>query len=830
MKVFISFCMSQIKITTILLLLILITGYSCNRSGDQLFDRKLSFNSDWKFFRGVVSGAEHPEFDDSGWRVLDVPHDWSIEDLPENTGKNQVGPFTEDSPGGTSTGFVVGGVGWYRKSFTLDSSNRDKKVQIYFDGVYMNSEVWINGHYLGIQPYGYTPFIYDLTPHLNPAGKENTLAVKVNNHGRNSRWYSGSGIYRNVELIITQKLNIPVWGHFIYTTDVSSEKATVNISTSVANETAKTKDIRVQTRIIAPEGTIVGQTESGTRLSPTSNVKTEQQVVVNDPLLWSVDSPHLYIAETSIIVNGKTIDQQRTTFGIRSVEFSAQNGFLLNGQPLLLKGGCLHHDNGPIGAAAIERAEDRKVGLMKQNGFNAIRTAHNPPSKAFLEACDRLGMLVIDEIFDQWQRPKNPDDYHLYFDEWHRHDLEAMVLRDRNHPSVIIWSIGNEISERADSSGLEITRNLSDIIRNLDDTRPVNAALCGFWEQANRGKEWEITAAAFDLLDVAGYNYQWDKYESDHAIYPERIIIGTESFAMEAFENWQMVEKHSYVIGDFVWTGMDYMGEAGIGHSVTGYDPIIKPSPGWPWYNAFCGDLDICGFKKPQSYYRDVVWKNSNLEMAVHKPIPPGMKEAVSRWGWPDEHQSWNWQGHEGEILDVAVYSNYPEVRLELNGKVIGTQKVSDENKRTARFRVPYEAGEMKAIGLNNGSEVGSKSLKTTGKPAKLRLTADRSSIRASRNDLAYITVEITDEAGVWVPDANFRINFEVAGAGELFAVENGKPFGMKSFQVPFVDSFNGRSLAILRPTGEQGEIKLKAFSKGLEADEIIIIPLEAVR
>jgi beta-galactosidase len=807
----------------ILLIMIGVVDYSCNQASGNLPERMVSFNSNWKFNRNELEGAEQPAFEDSDWRILDVPHDWSIEDLPSNTGKNQVGPFTEDSQGGTSTGFVVGGVGWYRKSFRLDPSTINKKVQIYFDGVYMNSEVWINGHYLGLQPYGYSPFIYDLTSFLNSAGEENVLAVKVNNHGENSRWYSGSGIYRNVELIVTDKLHIPVWGHFITTPEVSVGKATVNISTSVLNETGKTKDIIVHTQIITPDGSVVGQTKSKTKLSASAEVQTDQQVIVNEPLLWSVDAPHLYQAVTTILGNGRKADQQTSTFGIRSIAFSADKGFLLNGEQVLMKGGCLHHDNGPIGAAAIDRAEERKVELMKQNGFNAIRTAHNLPSKAFLEACDRLGMLVIDEIFDQWQRPKKPEDYHLYFDEWHRHDLEAMVLRDRNHPSVIIWSIGNEISERADSSGLEITHRLSEIIKDLDDTRPVNAAHCGFWEQENRGKEWDITAAAFDLLDIAGYNYQWQKYESDHALYPDRIFIGTESFPMEAFENWQMVEKHSYVIGDFVWTGMDYMGEVGIGHSVTGVNPIVKPSPGWPWYNAYCGDIDICGFKKPQSYFRDVVWKISNLEMAVHKPVPPGMKTAVSRWGWPDEYQSWNWQGHEGEILVVAVYSNYQEVRLEVNGKIIGTQKVSDENKRTARFKVPYEAGELRVIGYNDGAEAEVKSLKTVGKPANLRLTADRASIRANRNDLAYITVEITDESGAWVPDANFQVNFEVSGVGELVAVENGKPDGVKSFQVPFVDSFNGRCLAILRSTEGKGEIRLKAFSDGLETTEITI-------
>jgi beta-galactosidase len=531
----------------------------------------------------------------------------------------------------------------------------------------------------------------------------------------------------------------------------------------------------------------------------------------------------LYQAVTEVSFDGQLVDQQTTTFGIRSIEFSAEKGFLLNGEKVLLKGGCMHHDNGPLGSATIDRAEERRVELMKKFGFNAIRTSHNPPSRQFLDACDRLGVLVIDESFDQWQRPKNPEDYNLYFDKWHQRDVEAMVLRDRNHPSVIIWSIGNEINERADSSGLVITKNLSNIIKNIDQSRPVTAAICEFWDI--KGKPWEDTAPAFELLGIGGYNYQWKRYESDHEKFPQRMMIGTESVAKEAFENWQMVEKHPFVLGDFVWTSMDYLGESGIGHALL-TSPTDKPqfSPGWPWYNAYCGDIDICGFKKPQSYFRDVVWKISNLEMAVHAPIPAGKKEIVSFWGWADEQQSWNWPGSEGQKLQVNVYSNYPEVRLELNGKVIGSKPVSAETKLTATFEVPYEAGELKAVALKDGKEIETKVLKTTGKPSKIRLTADRSEIKASRNDLSYVTVEVIDDAGNLVPDATIAIQFKVEGTGELAAVENGNPTDMKSFRQPQVNSFKGKCLVILRPTGMAGEIKLKAESAGLSGAETVIL------
>lgn len=804
----------------ILVLLASITLVSCNRKPD-FSKRDQNFDSGWKFYRGDATGAENVTFDDAQWRNVDLPHDWSIEDLPANSGKNQIGPFSEDSPGKGATGHVLGGIGWYRKTFSLDKSTDGKKVQIVFDGIYMNSEVWINGHSLGIHPYGYTPFYYDLTPFLHSSGEKNMLAVKVSNLGKNSRWYSGSGIYRHVILQTTNKVYIPVWGTFVSTPKVSADKATISVSTKVMNERKEAGEIEVSTQIFSPEGKMVAEQKAKVKAFTGDIDKTNQIIEVATPELWSLDSPKLYKAATEISFNGKPVDQKTTIFGIRSLEFSAEKGFLLNGKPVLLKGGCMHHDNGPLGSATIDRAEERRVELMKKFGFNAIRTSHNPPSHQFLDACDRLGVLVIDEAFDQWQRPKNPDDYHLYFDKWHQRDLESMVMRDRNHPSIIIWSIGNEISERADTSGLRIAKNLSTIVKKLDNSRPVTEAICDFWDQ--KGRQWTDMQPAFALLDIGGYNYQWRHYEPDHAAFPARMMMGTESVPKEAFENWQMVEKHPYVLGDFVWTAMDYLGESGIGHAFTKKEKKDEFSPGWPWYNSYCGDIDICGFKKPQSYFRDVVWKISNLEMAVHAPIPAGMQEVVSYWGWPDEQQSWNWVGNEGKKLQVNVYSNYPEVRLELNGKVIGTQPVSAETKLTATFEVHYEAGELKAIALKDGKEMETKILKTTGKPAKIRLTADRSEIKADRNDLSYITVEVTDENGERIPDANLPIQFSTSGAGELAAVENGNPSDMKSFRAPHVDSFKGRCLAILRPTGTSGEIKLKAESAGLEGMEITV-------
>ncbi len=809
------------KLKRLLMLFAAILIASCNTQKPDFSNRDQDFDSGWKFNRGDVPEAEMASFNDSKWRSIDLPHDWSIEDLPAVAGKKQIGPFSEDSPGKGATGHVLGGIGWYRKTFTLDKSAEGKKVQILFDGVYMNSEVWINGQSLGVHPYGYTPFFYDLTPYLNPSGEKNTLAVKVKNTGKNSRWYSGSGIYRHVVLQVTDKVHIPIWGISVTTPEVNKEKATVKLNIKIANEENKSGKLQITTRLISP----IDQenVEAKTTIDKFSGemADAEQIFELKDPALWSIDTPQLYQAITEVSFDGKIVDQQTTTFGVRSIEFSSEKGLLLNGESILLKGGCMHHDNGPLGSATIDRAEERRVELMKKFGFNAIRTSHNPPSHQFLDACDRLGVLVIDEAFDQWQRPKNPDDYNLYFDKWHQQDLESMVLRDRNHPSVIFWSIGNEINERVDPSGLEIMKNLISIVKNIDTTRPITEAICFFWDHP--GYKWESTIPAFAQLDVGGYNYKLDEYENDHKIAPERVMMGTESFPLQALENWQLVEKHPYVIGDFVWTAMDYLGESGIGHSSVKSDSKDTFSMDWPWYNAYCGDIDICGFKKPQSYYRDVVWKVSNLEMAVHSPIPSGMKEVVSMWGWPDEQQNWNWAGNEGQKLQVNVYSNYPEVRLELNGKVIGTKPVSAETKLTAVFEVPFETGELKAIALKDGKEVETKILKTTGKPVKIRLTADRSDLKASRNDLSYVTVEVVDENGALSPNANLPIQFKIEGAGELAAVENGNPADMKSFRAPEVSSFNGRCLVILRPTGASGEIKLKAESAGLEGSEIVV-------
>lgn len=780
--------------------------------------RTRSFDLDWRFTRDSVAGAEQPGFDDSKWRELDLPHDWSIEDLPVQVEGKTVGPFSKDSPGAAATGHTIGGTGWYRKTFTLNVADTGKLLSVYFGGAYMETDVWVNGVYVGANRHGYTSFSFDITKFCKPAGQANTIAVRVVNRGKNSRWYSGSGIYRHVWLIITDPLHIDTWGVYVTTPKVSIRSATVKVEAKIQNEKNKKTDTKIRTRLLDAANHVVGQSEMVQSIEANGKINVSENIEISAPKIWSLNSPELYHAEVAIIEDGKIKDITTTQFGIRTLSFSAENGFQLNGKMIKLKGGCIHHDNGILGAVAIDRAEERKVELLKANGFNAIRCSHNPPSEKFLEVCDRLGMLVIDEAFDQWQKPKNPEDYHRFFNDWGEKDFSSMIMRDRNHPSIILWSIGNEIEERADSSGLEITKKLKAKAKELDPSRLITEAVCEFWDHP--GRSWSRTAPAFELLDVSGYNYQWWQYENDHKNFPKRIIMGTESVPQHAFQNWQLIEKHPYVIGDFVWTAMDYLGESGIGHTGydTGKDSQLKP---WPWFNANCGDIDLTGIKKPQSYYRDVVWGRSVIEMAVHAPYPKGGQEQISYWGWPDEERSWTWPGNEGKMMEVKVYSRAPKVRLMLNGKMI-EEKVPD-SVLTAKFELPYQPGELKAIAVENGKEMGSVVLNTSGPAKKIHFIADRQKINADRNDLSYITVEVVDEKGNVVPNESIPVEFSISGNGEIAGIGNGNPADMAGFKQPVRNTFRGKCLVILRPKKGGGDITLEAKANGLSPVRIIV-------
>ena len=805
-----------------MVLMVLMTGLFSHAYNQSVRKEQL-FDDGWKFCKGDIKNAEKPSFNDKAWRDVDLPHDWSIEKLPGQKTGEVVGPFSKESIGTTATGYTVGGTAWYRKTLMLNPGEKFSRTIISFDGVYMNAEVYVNGKPAGIHPYGYTAFHFDITKFLNMPGKPNVIAVKVKNEGKNSRWYSGSGIYRHVWLIQTQSVSIVQNGLAVTTENVGENgEATLKIASTINQDPAKKTSVKLRISINGPDGKLVQTRETQPESLVSVSTEIAQILTIPQAKLWSVEEPNLYKAEVQIIADGIETDNVSVTFGIRTIQFSAQNGFLLNGKKVLLKGGCLHHDNGFLGSATIDRAEERRVELMKAYGFNAIRTSHNPPSKQFLDACDRIGVLVIDEAFDMWERPKNPEDYHLYFREWWKKDLESMVYRDRNHPSIIMWSIGNELNERADSSGFLIRKKLVAEVHKLDPTRPVTEAICNFWDHP--GQEWQTTAPAFADLDVGGYNYLHQQYDADHVLFPNRIIVGTESFALEAYDNWKQMEKNPWVIGDFVWTAMDYLGETACGNS--SYAPKAGPRVGlkpWPWFNAFCGDIDLCGFKKPQMYYKDVVWNNSKLEMMVHAPVPDGMVETVSYWGWPDEYQSWNWAGYEGTIMDVRVFSNCQAVRLELNGKVIAEQTVHDTAKYIVRFKVPYEPGILKAIALINGIEVASKEIRTTGIPAKVKLTADRNRISANRNDLSYVKVEITDDQGNVIPNAEIPVSFKLSGQGEMAGSGNACPTDMESFNNTVCKTYRGQALVILRPLKEKtaGTIHLSAEAPGLKSSEI---------
>jgi len=792
-----------------------------------LKNRLIPFNDEWRFHRGDVTGAEAASFDHSAWRALDVPHDWSIEDLPsvaddskgtiwsDGTDPLRVGPFDAyESEGQISTGWTVGGSGWYRRSFDRPAIPKDGTAELRFEGVYMNCDVWLNGTHLGNHPYGYTPFAFDVTPHLKDGA--NTLAVRVNNSGRNSRWYSGSGIFRKVWLSVNADLRIPEYGVSVTTPDVAKETATVNVEIVAENKAATERRAIARARLLDSSGGIAVESSSPLTIPATGRATTTCSLHVANPRLWSPADPHLYRAEILIEADHKPVDATTLQMGIRKIEIDAAQGLRVNGEAIKLQGGCVHHDNGPLGSACIPRAEERRVEILKANGYNAIRTSHNPPSRDFLDACDRLGMLVIDEAFDCWEAGnKNPKDYHLYFKEWWQRDLESMILRDRNHPSVFLWSIGNEINERAEPGGVEIGKALAALAHKLDPTRKVTAAICHAWDHP--GKTWADIQPAFTYLDVGGYNYQWPEYEKDHARFPERIMAGTESFPNQAYENWRAVEANSYVLGDFVWTAIDYLGESGIGHaSIANAQAHDVFSPPYPWFNSYCGDIDLIGNKKPQSYFRDVVWRRSKIEMAVQRPMPNGYTEHISRWGWSDELRCWTWPGFENTPMHVRIYTRGDKVKLLLNGKEIGSKDLTEKDALKAEFTVPYVPGELKAVAYQAGNEIGNTSFTTTGKAHKLVLTPDRPTLNASRDDLSYVMVKIVDEQDHPVPDAVVPVTFTLTGPGEIGAVGSANPKDVASFRQPLHRTFHGECVVIIRPKGVPGRVEIRAESAGL--------------
>ena len=710
------------------------------------------FDSDWQFTR-------------NGKTInVNLPHDWDIYEAPDPT----TGATKE---GG---GWYPAGKGEYKKQFKVESGEwKNKRVMLHFEGVYQKAEVFVNGQKAGQHAYGYTPFTVDITQYLYKDKRDNEVVVKVDNSEQpNCRWYSGSGIYRHVWLVTKKQRYIDEWSVKVTTPDIH----TVNIKAEVVMEDGTRKPI-------------------------------EKTIHVEQPRLWSPDDPYLY--HTTIEAEGDVVP---VTYGIRTIEYTAEKGFLLNGKPLKINGACLHHDDGVLGAMAFDAAEIRKVRLMKESGFNLIRTAHNPTTRAFLDACDSLGMLVIGEAFDGWRTAKNPYDYSTLIDSCYQEDIHAMVKRDRNHPSIICWSIGNEVIERKDIRVVTTARKLKQAILEEDNTRPVTEALCA-WDD-----DWEIYDPHFEVLDIGGYNYMIHKHKSDHQRDPKRVMWQTESFPRDAFKNWKLVQEYPYIIGDIVWTGLDYLGESGIGRN---YYEGERPGEHWreggqpDWHGAYCDDVDITGYRKPISIYREMLWKEaydgefpSVLSIAVKEPDGYHGKIHQTAWSvWPT-WSSWNWPGWEGKPIDVEVYTKAKEVKLYLNDQLIGTKAVSEDTEYKAVFTVPYEPGVLRAEASGRGTL-----LWTKGEPARLRLTPDRRVITADGQDLSFITVEVVDKYGWPCPDAAIPCEASVKGEGSLLAFASADLKDREPYTSSKVTTWKGRALLVVRSTEKKGKAQIRIKS-----------------
>ena len=712
--------------------------------------RKQLFDAGWQFSQDSVK-----------WRTVNLPHDWSIEC-----------DFDKDAPAGHDGAFLPTGKGWYRKKLNVESLE-NKKLRLYFEGVYMNAEVYVNGQRAGGHPYGYSSFFVDITPFIQEG--ENDVEVRVDNsQQKNCRWYSGSGIYRHVWLMTTGKRYIDEWSVNVATPDIHH--------------------VEIKAEVVMEDG---------------SRKPFSKHIDVENPRLWSPEDPYLY--HTTIEAEGDAVP---VTYGIRTIEYSADKGLLLNGKPLVLNGGCVHHDNGILGAAAFDAAEYRRVRLLKESGFNAMRTSHNPPSEAFLRACDELGLLVIDEAFDGWRDKKNDYDYSTLIDQWWQEDIKAMVLRDRNHPSVFCWSTGNEVIERKKIEVVKTAHKLNALCRQLDpQKRPVTSALCA-WDP-----EWDIYDPLAAEHDIVGYNYMIHRSQSDHERVPDRVMVQTESYSRDTWRNYKKVQDEPWVIGDFVWTAIDYLGESGIGRWYYEGEPPKEPweGPMFPNHAAYCGDIDLTGLRKPISHYRSMLWnkEGEQLYMAVREPDGYYGKIKTTMWSvWPT-YESWTWPGHEGKDIDVEVYSHDSKVRLYLNDKFIGEKEVAQG---MARFTLPYQPGTLRAEAGNE-----SVALRTAGKANTIRLTADRTTLMADGQDLAFISVELTDGNGIANLLADNELSVNISGPATLAAFGNADIKDCDRYIDSTHKAWKGRALLVVRSTGKKGRISVTIQGKDLKPSRITL-------
>ena len=795
---------------------------------------QILFDEDWKFIEQDVFEARQPNYDDSKWQQVNLPHDWDIYHSP-----------VADAPTKDGGGFYPAGIGWYRKQFNTPKA---ELVRLHFEGVYQRCEVYVNGQFAGKHAYGYTPFTIDITPFLYPKGK-NTVAVRVDNSMQpNCRWYSGSGIYRHVWLQTSGQLHLAENGIYVNTPKVSENEAVVQVNVDVANNSNQRRDAVVTMGLQIPQnghssGLPIPMTILTTPASPTSQIiptiqatqavqsisleAGEQKTVtfeyvIDHPKLWSPDSPTCYQMKVQLKESEKTIGQQSVTFGVREFTYDAEKGAMLNGKPILINGACVHHDDGVLGAMAYDRAEIRKVRQMKDAGFNLIRTSHNPTTRAFLDACDSIGMMVIGEAFDGWYEQKTKYDYSTLIDSCYAEDVKAMVMRDRNHPSIIAWSIGNEVMERRTIDVISTARKLKNAILKYDNTRPVTEALCS-WDGS--GREWPLFDPHAEVLDIVGYNYMIHRHAEDHLRDPKRVIWQTESYPRDAFNNWAVVSEHPYIIGDIVWTGLDYLGESGIGRYYYEGETPGEHYQGThhPWHGAYCGDVDITGWRKPISHYREMLWNdNTPLYMAVKEPT--GYKGVVKETAWSvwPTWESWNWKGWEGKALEVEVYTKRPEVRLYLNDELLIIKSVGRHTEYKETFYVPYQPGTLRAEAVENGNVMETTQLKTAGEPAAIRMTTDRSVIKADGQDLAFIIVEIVDKEGNVVPDAAIPLEITVKGTGTLMAAASADLKDLEPTISPRFTTWCGRGMVVVRSSKKKGRATVEVKSKLPTAKTII--------
>ncbi len=792
-----------------------------------------NFNDAWLFFNHQADGAEAVGFDDSGWRKLDLPHDWAIE-----------GPF-DVKYNARCGGLPFHGTGWYRKHFATPQNAAGKVVRIEFEGAMYDAHVWVNGQLVGNRPYGYIGFEFDITKYLKPEGEKNVIAVRLTPQDLSSRWYPGAGIYRDVWLKVDELVHVAHWGTYITTPTVSEAKAVVQNETTVENKTDRDVNVLVKQEYFSPQGVLVASVEEKVTVKANSTNISETYCNVEKPKLWDLETPNLYNGVTTILEGDKVLDTYETRFGIREISYSTE-GFFLNGKKIRFNGVCLHHDNGALGAEVYRRADERKLQIMKDMGVNAIRTSHNPPSSTLLELCDELGLVVLDEAFDVWRIAKVPNGYNVFFDEWAERDIKDMVRRDRNHPSVVMWSIGNEILEQADkANGWKVAKMLNDYCKELDVTRPTTA---GF---NNYPGPYDFNMA--QQVDIAGANYKPANYDELRGNYPYLPLYGSETSSCtssrgvyhlpiekyQTHESKQVTsydligppwayppdiefhfqEQNPFVMGEFIWTGFDYLGEptpyGGKDNSTNGYW-----NADWPSRSSYFGAVDLCGFPKDRFYLYQSQWTSKPM---IHL-LP-----------------HWNWKGMEGQEIPVYCYTNCDEAELFLNGKSLGKKvKGKDlteiqvdflryepktfQSKYRLSWNVPYEAGTLKVVGYKDGKAVQEKQITTAGKPAKVSLSVDRSDIQANGSDLAYVTVRIEDKDGNLCPVADNLVDFQVTGAGELIAVDNGNAASVESFQANYRKAFSGMCLAVIKSTKQGGEVLLKAGSKGLKGSSVQIV------